>query len=357
MAVLAGLLVAVRRGRRAGGLLVGFAALDLVAFHVVVVPVGVPPTLLEALRRPVESAAAAVRALPPRLPGLPVPDRVLLLPPPAGSNWASLAGAPLVQGYNLLVRRELAAQLGQRTEAALESIGLVDDPSLADDASHVLDLLRVRLVLRDPDAVNPLGDRIAAAAATSAGRWRRLEDVSSGTQRYEAYENRRALPLAWLVHEAVAMPHDEIAPALRGVSGSTRDAPEPTRVAIVESGRDPGLSLEEHPAGASLDSPAVEVVAAGEDHLAFRVATPRRALLVTSEVAAPGWEALVDDTPVDVLRVNGLSRGVVVPPGAHRIDFAYRPASAPAGAAISAVSLVLLLAILLVSYWRAGRSG
>jgi uncharacterized membrane protein YfhO len=60
----------------------------------------------------------------------------------------------------------------------------------------------------------------------------------------------------------------------------------------------------------------------------------------------PGWRVYVDDRKVTILRVNGIFRGVLVPPGEHRVSFRYEPASLRAGwmTAIGA-ALVLMTGI------------
>jgi uncharacterized membrane protein YfhO len=72
-------------------------------------------------------------------------------------------------------------------------------------------------------------------------------------------------------------------------------------------------------------------------------------LLVLLDGFAPGWRADVDGTPAEVLRANGLFRGVRLGPGRHRVTFTYRPWGVTAGAALSglglAVSAIGLLAL------------
>lgn len=48
-------------------------------------------------------------------------------------------------------------------------------------------------------------------------------------------------------------------------------------------------------------------------------------LLVFTDSWAPGWSALIDGTPTQVLQVNNAIRGVMVPEGAHTLEWLYRP--------------------------------
>lgn len=64
--------------------------------------------------------------------------------------------------------------------------------------------------------------------------------------------------------------------------------------------------------------------------------------LVLADQYFPGWKAFIDGKETDVYRVNGILRGVVVPGGAHRIEFVYYPLAVYTS---SIVSLVALLAM------------
>lgn len=59
-----------------------------------------------------------------------------------------------------------------------------------------------------------------------------------------------------------------------------------------------------------------------------------------------GWQAYIDDTPVDHIRVNYVLRGLKVPAGEHTIRFVFDPASAKTGFLISFICSVLILALL-----------
>jgi uncharacterized membrane protein YfhO len=67
-----------------------------------------------------------------------------------------------------------------------------------------------------------------------------------------------------------------------------------------------------------------------------------------------GWSASLDGRPAAVLRVNLAMRGVFLPPGTHQIVLAYQPPGWRMGIALSTISLVLLIVLLVVRF-RSGQ--
>ncbi|HOO77029.1 MAG TPA: YfhO family protein [bacterium] len=82
----------------------------------------------------------------------------------------------------------------------------------------------------------------------------------------------------------------------------------------------------------------------------------RPAVLVFTETWYPGWEATVDGKPADVLRVNFLQRGLLLPRGRHRVEMNFRPKAWRLGAAISLISWLALGALTAVSLIRRRRA-
>ncbi|MCC6589423.1 MAG: YfhO family protein [Bryobacterales bacterium] len=73
----------------------------------------------------------------------------------------------------------------------------------------------------------------------------------------------------------------------------------------------------------------------------LRATTTCRALLVVADTWFPGWEAMVDGRSAPVLEVYGAVRGVTLTAGQHEIRMRYRPWTVRAGAALTALGLVL----------------
>ena len=81
------------------------------------------------------------------------------------------------------------------------------------------------------------------------------------------------------------------------------------------------------------------------------------ALMPVQHVLNPGWKATVDGRPATIERVDYLLRGVVVPPGRHRVEFRYQPASWRAGWIISLLAILILVATTVVAWRRRPRPG
>jgi hypothetical protein len=67
------------------------------------------------------------------------------------------------------------------------------------------------------------------------------------------------------------------------------------------------------------------------------------AFLVLTDLYYPGWQATVDGAPTTVFRADYLFRGVEVPAGKHRVEFAYRSRSFRLGLAITIVGATALI--------------
>lgn len=68
--------------------------------------------------------------------------------------------------------------------------------------------------------------------------------------------------------------------------------------------------------------------------------------LVLADAFYPGWEAMADETPVEVLPAYHAFRGVAVPEGTRKVTFRFNPPEVKIGALITFVSLLLALGAL-----------
>jgi hypothetical protein len=74
----------------------------------------------------------------------------------------------------------------------------------------------------------------------------------------------------------------------------------------------------------------------------FQVSSPD---FVLKEQFFPGWSAYVDGRAIPIQLWHGAFQSVEVPPGDHKLEFRYQPRSLKIGAWISAIAVLLLIAI------------
>lgn len=79
------------------------------------------------------------------------------------------------------------------------------------------------------------------------------------------------------------------------------------------------------------------------DTIDMRVDTATRALLVVSDAYFPGWSALVDGAPREIIRVGGSLRGVLVHPGEKLVQMQYAPPLWVGSTTIALVAMLLSL--------------
>jgi len=199
---------------------------------------------------------------------------------------------------------------GRRSKIGLEEGTYVIQPL----AQRFFDLANVHYLL----TTKPV------SGTTEAGAWRLFRQDGE----VRAYQNPAALPRVYVV------------PAVRTV------APDDALEAVFDPGWDPRQEavVEETVEGLGQSDAALPPAAATIDEYApervvVTATTPRPAFLVLSESHAPGWHVTVDGQPARLYRANAVYRGVVLPAGAHRVVFTYRPASWEIGRIVALATL------------------
>jgi hypothetical protein len=150
------------------------------------------------------------------------------------------------------------------------------------------------------------------------------------------YRNRFSLPRAWAVSDVRVAP-DEAAALAIVFSPDIH----PGDVAVVEDA--PPLTIQ-----SGLPRPDVNIRSVWPNGMELAVKSTGNALVVVADAWHPGWRAELDGAPVPILRTNVAFRGVAVGPGDHVLTMRYRPTSLLVGAVISAASLAVAAALLLV---------
>lgn len=165
-------------------------------------------------------------------------------------------------------------------------------------------------------------------------RWRHVEDIGAAS----VYENLYVMPRAWLVSEAVHLSTEETLNAVKTSRLPDGRQFNPRQVALVEDGR---AAFKAEPAGDGKASAQVTHLSPNEMHV--RTSSTSASMLVTSDVYYPGWVALLDDAPVNLVRADYGLRGVSVPPGSHTVKLIFKPRTFYYGAALSAATALLML--------------
>ncbi len=83
------------------------------------------------------------------------------------------------------------------------------------------------------------------------------------------------------------------------------------------------------------------------NHLVYQASNTQEGFAVFSEIFYPGWQAYVDDSPVEHLQVNYTLRGLPIPAGKHKIEFKFEPQVVKTGSAITLTSSIVFILLLI----------
>lgn len=151
-------------------------------------------------------------------------------------------------------------------------------------------------------------------ALDSQRRFKMIMEVPGSFIR--VYENRRAMPTAYLVHNTVLK--EKEGEVLAEVANQAFDA---RVLAVIEDKNLPSLT------GADKQSVADEVTSVRTDNntLSVDVKTDKPGFLVVTDQYFPGWHAVVDGAEVAISHANYLFKGIPIGPGTHKVVFYFRP--------------------------------
>ncbi len=163
------------------------------------------------------------------------------------------------------------------------------------------------------------------------------------------YHNRSALPRARLMtvwRLVDSLPEkDALEPFLDGIQAGDIDV---AGTVILDQAPVP-IPI---PAASTLPAPVFVVDSMNE--VVLETESPVPALLLLSDMMAPGWRVQVDGADRILLEADLVLRAVALEAGRHTVRFHYRDASVQAGLTLS-VSGVILLALLLIPMGRFRR--
>ena len=164
----------------------------------------------------------------------------------------------------------------------------------------------------------------------------------------------RLLPV--VEDQLIAVDRREASGEARAVVQRDRDHPGARPLEVAQLGQRSARARGGHLEGERTRQRGVDVQQVGD--LAGdlgNLVQAQRAGLVLTEVDYPGWKATIDGRPAKIERVNYLMRGVVVPPGKHTVEMRYEPKSWTVGWIITAFSLVILAALVVLGLVRRRR--
>jgi hypothetical protein len=161
-----------------------------------------------------------------------------------------------------------------------------------------------------------------------------LQEVFQGRSGVRIFENAKAFPRAWSVHQGVE-------------AGDARQA----RAMLANSGFDARHTVflvgENAPKLANCDGDEVWMPRHHPNEVTIRAAMQCRGMVILTDSWFPGWTARVDGQAAPIWKAYGAFRGVVVEAGEHTIEMRYRPWSVFIGAGMTllagCVALVMLM--------------
>jgi hypothetical protein len=174
-----------------------------------------------------------------------------------------------------------------------------------------------------------------SALLSNANSWRPVEETDEAL----IYENLRVMPRVWLVPEVSAVKPEEALSSTKTSKMPDGRTFDPSKIALIEE----PLAFKPQ----QVDANASALVAHLSD-TTMEVSTSSTfpSFLVTSDPYYPGWRVSIDGQPTHLFHADYALRGVSLPPGRHLVRFEFMPLSFYYGAVISAISLLVLIAII-----------
>lgn len=154
------------------------------------------------------------------------------------------------------------------------------------------------------------------------------------------YENRAAMPRAYFVDRVVETARGE--DTLRLMAEPSFDV---RTTAVIERNAkgSPATRID----GSSMKAGQARIVADHRNLVVIATDNEEGGLLVLSDNYYPGWRAMIDEAPVELLRANHTMRAVWVPRGRHVVYFEFDPAVFRISAYASICAGVAVFAVLL----------
>jgi len=249
------------------------------------------------------------------------------------ANTGMFYGLQTVTGYDSLFSRQYAdymALIEEQDELEYNRIASFSDWSSLD--SPLIDLLNVKYIVTEVEIPNPAKYRLV------------YQDES-----VRVYENLAVIPRAFTLPASAAVVTDDAAEGLR-----THD---PHHFVIVEPTA-PAVGVGGQPEKRNLQPGTIAAYTINEVFIDTKISAP--GWLVLTDSYLPGWRAFARpqgtgeeaEEEIEVYRVDGNFRGVLLAPGAWTVRFKYSPNSVKVGAFVTFIAGMMLLFLSGLYLWR-----
>ena len=148
---------------------------------------------------------------------------------------------------------------------------------------------------------------------------------------YYIYHNKNAVPRFFGVKKVHQVSGGQA--ALEAIQTSSFD---PKVEAIVEV----PIELLQDPAGEMEFSH--RIMSFTPNSVVLEVDSSSKHLLVFNDAYHPGWQAWIDGEETDILRTNYVFKGVVIPPGVHKVIFKFTPPGFRMGLLITIFTVITI---------------
>lgn len=156
------------------------------------------------------------------------------------------------------------------------------------------------------------------------------------------YENPNALNRAYLVHHAKVVSDDQLLDHLH-------DAAFNYYHTVLLTSPLPDGQREQLAATPIRPQGQVEITAYDLHEVNLSATLSRPGLLILADAFYPGWRVTVNGSREEIVRANGVLRGVFLPAGTHTISFQFRPIPLYWGLAFAGPSLIVAAVIIVGS--------
>ena len=195
--------------------------------------------------------------------------------------------------------------------------GTISQSLLLSKSDRSLDLASIRYIIAETDEV--------PAFLNAKPAWKVLAKTTVGS----ILENTNAEPRAHLFHRVVVESPDLALQAVRNASVDLDN------VALAQSGSE----LDTRPDS----SDNASITELRSDDMKLEVKCRTTCFLETSDNYNGMWKATIDGVSTPIRLTDYTFRGVVVPPGFHKVSFVYRPWAIWLGGAISITCALVLI--------------